>query len=67
MSGHELDDQRSNSLAGLAATLFIVVVGLLVVRKLQVRCMMETCISSGQPGCAVAVDRLRVSRMFADN
>ena len=44
-SGNELDDTRTNSLAALALTLLIVVVSLVVVRKLQVRCMMETGVS----------------------
>ncbi len=57
-------DRRTNSLAGLAATLLIVVLSMVLVRKLQVRCMMESCAMSGHPGCAEEVDRLRVSRMF---
>ena len=67
MSGHELDNTRTNSLAALALTLLIVVVSLVVVRKLQVRCMMETCMISAQPGYAEVIERLRASRMFAGN
>ncbi len=58
-------DTRTASLAGLAAVLFIAVLALVVVRKLQVRCLDEECRLSGQPGCEHALDRLRVSRMFA--
>jgi hypothetical protein len=58
-------NRRSASLAGLAAALFIVLVALVIVRKLQVRCMLEECLFSGRPGCEHAVDRLRVSLMFS--
>ncbi|MEJ1977203.1 MAG: hypothetical protein WDN49_14940 [Acetobacteraceae bacterium] len=58
-------NRRTASLAGLAATLFIFVLALVIVRKLQVRCMLEECLSSGRPGCEYAVDRLRVSLMFS--
>jgi hypothetical protein len=56
--------RQTTSLAGLAATLVIVVLSIVVIRKLQVRCMMETCAMSGRPGCTESVDRLRVSRLF---
>ncbi len=64
------DDQTDSnrpsvSLAGLAATLLIVVASLVIVRKLQVRCMLEDCLMSGRPGCEHSVDRLRVSLMFS--
>ncbi len=58
-------DVRTASLAGLAAVLLVAVLTLVVVRKLQVRCMEEECHLSGRPGCEYAVNRLRVSRMFA--
>ncbi len=58
-------DTRTASLAGLAAVLLIAVLALVIVRKLQVRGMEEACRLSGRPGCEHAVDRLRVSRMFA--
>jgi len=53
------------SLAGLATTLLVIVIALVVIRKLQVRCLLEECMMSGQPGCVEAVDRLRVSLMFS--
>lgn len=55
---------RTNSLAGLAAVLLLVVLALVVARKLQVRSMMEACDMSQQPGCEVAVDHLRVSKLM---
>ncbi len=64
MAAEDPHDRRTNSLAGLAATLLIVVLSMVLIRKLQVRCMMETCAMSGRPGCVEEVDRLRVSRMF---
>jgi len=54
----------TNSLAGLAAVLLIVVLSAVVIRKLQVRCMLETCLISQQQGCEMAIDRLRVSRFM---
>lgn len=63
-----LDDDevchRTNSLAGLAAVLFLVVLTLVVMRKLQVRSMMEACDMSQQLGCEVAVDHLRISKLM---
>lgn len=58
-------DRITSSLAGLAATLLLIVIALVVVRKLQVRCMLEECLMSGRPGCVENVDRLRVSLMFS--
>ena len=54
--------RRSAGLAGFAATLLIIVLALVIVRKLQVRCILEECVMSGEPGCQHAADRLRVSR-----
>lgn len=68
---HRVEDEQhaanrvTASLAGLAATLLIIVIGLVVIRELQVRCMLEECMMSGRPGCVEAVDRLRVSLMFS--
>ncbi len=62
-----LDDEaghRTNSLASLAAVLFLVVLALVVTRKLQVRSMMEACDMSQQLGCEVAVEHLRVSKLI---
>ncbi len=64
------DEQRAANritanLAGLAATLLVIVIALVVIRKLQVRCMLEECMMSGRPGGVEAVDRLRVSLMFS--
>lgn len=55
---------RTNSLAGLATVLLLIVLALVVVRKLQVRSMMEACVMSQQLGCEVAVEHLRVSKLM---
>jgi hypothetical protein len=57
-------NRRSASLAGFAATLFIVVLALLIARKLQVRCLIEDCILAGGSGCQHVAENLRVSRAF---
>jgi hypothetical protein len=62
MFGDDDEMRQSMSLLGLAMTLFIVVSCLVLVRKLQVRTMLETCERSPQTGCMVKIDRLRVSR-----
>jgi hypothetical protein len=59
------DDLRTASLAGLAVVLVILIVSLGVVRKLQVRVLLETCMQTQSTGCEQAVDRLRVSRIWA--
>jgi hypothetical protein len=60
----EPDHRRPLSLAGLAATLLIVVVSFIVFRKFQVRNLLETCAMSGQDGCAQTIDRMRVSHLW---
>lgn len=57
--------RQTSSLAGVVAVLLIIVMSLFVIRKLQVRAMLEECLTSQRPGCELAVDRLRVSRLFA--
>ena len=56
--------RRTNSLAGLVAVLLLVVLALVVVRKRQVRSMLEDCIMSQQLGCEAAVEHLRVSKLM---
>ncbi len=56
--------RRSLSMAGLAATLLIVLISFVVMRKFQVRSMMESCAMSRQDGCVETVDRLRVGHFF---
>jgi hypothetical protein len=63
-------NRRTAGLAGFAVTLFIIVLALLIVRKLQVRCLIENCILAGGSGCQHVAENLRVSRAleaFADN
>jgi len=40
----------TSSLAGLAATLLLIVIALVVIRELQVRCMLEECLMSSRCG-----------------
>jgi len=63
LSAIDDDARHTTSLAGLAAVLLLVVLSLVVVRKLQVRSMLEACAMSQAPGCETAADDLRVSRL----
>ncbi len=54
-------DRQTNNLAAIAAVLIVVVVSLIIVRKLQVRYMLESCLMYQTPGCEAVIDRLRVS------
>ena len=56
------DDRSTNSLAGFAIVLLVLVLALVVVRKLQVRSMMAACDMSQQLGCEEAIEHLRVSK-----
>ncbi len=64
LSAMDDDTRHTTSLAGLAAVLLLVVLSLVVVRKLQVRSMLEACAMSQAPGCETAADDLRVSRLM---
>lgn len=57
-------DRSTNSVAGLAMVLLVVVLALVVVRKLQVRSMMAACDMSQQLGCEGAVGHLRISKIL---
>jgi hypothetical protein len=59
-------DRRTAGLAGFAVTLFIIVLALLIVRKLQVRCLIENCIMAGGSGCQHVAENLRVSRALEE-
>jgi hypothetical protein len=62
--------RRTTSLAGFAITLAIVVLALGIVRKLQVRCLIEECVLAGGSDCQHVAEDLRVSRAlqaFEDN
>jgi hypothetical protein len=65
MSDFDPGPRRSLSVAGLAATLLIVLISLVVMRKFQVRSMLESCAMSRQDGCVETVDRWRVAHFFA--
>jgi hypothetical protein len=45
-------DRRTNSLAALAVTLFLVVAGLYLVKTLQAQSAYQNCILSGQIYCS---------------
>ena len=57
-------DRQTASLAGAAAVLLLVIVSLVIVRKLQVRVLLEACLMSQSPGCEATIEHLRVSRMI---
>ena len=61
----DAEARHTASLAGFALVLGLLVLSLVVVRKLQVRIMLETCIATGQPGCFAAVNKLRVSQLLS--
>ena len=63
--GGDDEARQTASLVGVVIVLFIIVIALFVIRKLQVRVMLENCLMSQHSGCELAVDRLRVSRVFA--
>lgn len=64
LSAMDDDARQTTSLAGLAAVLLLIVLSLVVVRKLQVRYILEACATSQAPGCETAADGLRVSRLM---
>jgi hypothetical protein len=57
-------DRLTASLTAAVAVLILVVVSLVIVRKLQVRVLLEECVMSQSPGCEAAIEHLRVSRMI---
>ncbi len=57
------DERQTSSLTGLLIVLALLVLSAVIVRKIQVRVMMEQCMMSQRPGCRFAADSLRVSRL----
>ncbi|HST75195.1 MAG TPA: hypothetical protein VLJ20_07475 [Acetobacteraceae bacterium] len=51
-------DRQTASLGGLAVALFLVVVGLFLVRHLHAKSVLEDCLLSGRPNCVVIVPPL---------
>jgi len=49
-------DRQTASLAGLAVAVFLVVVGLFLVKELQAKSMIEDCLLSGQTQCLAAAN-----------
>ncbi len=58
------DDRLTSSLAGIVVVLLVLVVSLIVVRKLQVRVLLEGCMQTQSPACEMTADRPRVSRFL---
>jgi hypothetical protein len=48
-------DRRTASLAALALTLFLIVLGLFVVRELHAQATLEDCLLSGRTNCRALV------------
>lgn len=60
-SADDASDRQSASLAGLAATLLLIIVALATIRQLQIGCLTENCLLAGRPDCAFVADKLRVT------
>ena len=55
---HESDkeaDRQTASLAAVAVTLFLIVIGLFLVRELRAKAMLEDCLLSGRTNCVELV------------
>jgi hypothetical protein len=48
-------DRQTASLAGLAVTLFLVVIGLFLVRQLHAKAAIEDCLLAGRRNCDVLI------------
>ena len=57
-------EKQTSSLVGLLIVLALLVISAVIVRKIQVRVMMEQCLMSQRPGCRLAADKLRVSHVL---
>lgn len=54
----EAADRQTASLAGVAVTLLLLVVGLFLVRELHAKSMIEDCLMSGRTNCDVVIANL---------
>ncbi|HTC11126.1 MAG TPA: hypothetical protein VK726_20360 [Acetobacteraceae bacterium] len=54
----EAADRQTASLAGVAITLLLLVVGLFLVRELHAKSMVEDCLMSGRTNCDVVLSGL---------
>jgi hypothetical protein len=52
-------DRQTASLAGLAVTLLLVVIGLFLVRELKAKSLVEDCLLAGRQDCDVVVAVVR--------
>lgn len=60
-SADNASDRQSVSLAGLVATLLLIIVALAIIRQLQIGCLTEDCLLAGLPDCAFVADKLCVA------
>ncbi len=54
----EAADRQTASLAGVAITLLLLVIGLFLVRELQAKAVLEDCLLSGRTNCDVVINNL---------
>ncbi len=54
----EAADRQTASLAGVAITLLLLVIGLFLVRELQAKATLEDCLLSGRTNCDVVINNL---------
>ena len=53
----EAADRQTTSLAGIAITLLLLVVGLFLVRELHAKAAVEDCLLSGRTNCEVIISQ----------
>jgi hypothetical protein len=51
----EEGDRQTASLGAVAVTLFLIVLGLFIVRELHAKAVLEDCMMSGRTNCMVAI------------
>ncbi len=54
-AGEEEANRQTASLAAVAVTLFLIVLGLFLVRELHAKSVLEDCMMSGRTNCMVAI------------
>lgn len=58
MDDQDAADRRTASLAGVAVTLLLLVVGLFLVHELHAKAMIEDCLMSGRRNCDALISTL---------
>lgn len=56
LQDQEAADRQTVSLAGIAVTLLLLVVGLFLVRELHAKAVVEDCLLSGRTNCDIVVN-----------